>query len=745
LCWFWIRKLQACVIAGDYDAAVDAASRAQPMLWTCAEFVELAEFHFYAALASAQCSNADADAALGTLRRHQERLEVWARNCPETFDDKAALVNAEIARLEGRQIEAQGLYEKAIRAARFAGFPQNEALAAEFAARFYAALGLDTVAEAYLGKSRDGYLRWGAFGKARKMEAQSLSPRPPDRLHRHAESVHAAVEEFDVASIVRASQAVSGEILLEDLIGTLMKITLEQAGADRAILMLQRAGDLVPAAEARRTPSSVEVTFQELPATSGEMPTSILQAVARSRASVLLDDAARSDDFGQDAYVTRFKPRSVLCLPLLKQGDLVGVLYLENHLAVGVFSPHRATVLELLASQAAISLENARLYAELVDENNERRRVETALRDSEASLALGQQISRTGSWRWNTATGETTWSQQLCRMLEFDPADREPNIEHVTAITHPEDRLYTIETRSLAVAERQGFTYEYRVVLPSGALKYLFVTGQPDGADGAYYVGTVVDITERKLTEEALRSVQAELAQAARKATLGEVAASIAHEINQPLTAMVANANACLRWLADEKMNTPKAREMARCVARDGLRAGEIIRSIRALAKNNTLSVTKLDVNEALEDIFAVVTRDLERQKVMLEVSLDASLPLISADRVQLRQVFINLIRNGLDALAQWPGRDRTIRVTSRLQKSNHVFLTVEDTGPGIDSTQREKIFEPFFTTKEDGMGIGLSICRSIIMAHGGNLSVRPAIPHGCVFEITLPVESPMD
>jgi predicted ATPase/signal transduction histidine kinase/GAF domain-containing protein len=746
LCWFWIRKLQACVIAGDYATAAHAAAQAQPLLWVCAEFVELAEFHFYAALAAAQCHNENPVAVLDVLRGHHRHLQVWALNCPETFENRAALVDAEIARLEHRHPEAQEFYEKAMRSARLAGFPQNEAIAAELAARFHATRGLETIADAYLSKSHDSYMRWGAIGKVRQMEAQSSSLRPAQGLPRNSASVHAAVEELDVASIVRASQAVSGEILLEDLFGTLMKVTLEQAGADRAILMLQRAGELVPTAEARRAKNAVEISVLTSEDAPVGMPASILHAVARTHRSVLLDDAQRSDDFGQDTYLTSFRPRSVLCLPLLKQGELMGVLYLENHLTAGVFSPRRTVVLELLASQAAISLENARLYTELVDENNERRRAEAALRDSEASLALGQQISQTGSWRWNTATGETTWSRQLCDMLEFDSTDRSPSIQDAVARTHPDDRAHTIEVRARAVVNRRSFNYEYRVVLPSGALKYVVVIGQPDEKDERrlYYVGSVMDVTQRKLGEEALRTAQAELAQAARMTTLGEVAASIAHEVNQPLTAMVANANACLRWLADERINAVKAREMARCIARDGLRAAEIIRSIRALAKNNAPSVAELDVNEALEDILAIVASDLARHKVALKTCLAAGLPPIRADRIQLQQVFMNLIRNGLEALTQWrePRDGSAILVSSRLEKDEHIFLTIEDNGPGIDSSQQQRIFEPFFTTKEDGMGIGLSICRSIVMAHGGNLSVSSADPHGCIFEILLPVAS---
>lgn len=744
LCWFWIRKLQACVIAGDHETARRAAACAEPMLWACAEFAELAEFHYYAALAIAQ-NDQGRDSTLQALHEHQRQLQVWVRHCPGTFDNRAALVNAEVARLEGRNADAQMFYDQAVRSARQAGFAHNEALAAEFAARFHAVLGLETVAEAYLLRARDGYQRWGAHRKVRELEVRSSSLRSTQAMSDGGASVHMAVEDLDVASIVRASHAVSGEILLEDLIGNLMQITLEQAGADRAILMLQRASELVPAARAQRVAGAVEVSTV-VDTASSELPASILHVVASTRTSVLLHDARHSDDFGQDAYLCGRRPRSVLCLPLLKQGELVGVLYLENRLTAGVFSRRRVALLELLASQAAIALENARLYAELVDENNERRRVESALRDSEAILALGEQISQTGSWHWNTATDELQWSQHLRRMLEFDAIDRNPTLDDLVALTHPDDRAYTIEQRTRGKSTNGGYTYEYRMLLPSGTIKHVLVTGQPDPAEGRehFFVGTLVDVTERRLAEEALRAAQAELAQAARMITLGEVAASIAHEVNQPLTAMVANANACLRWLADEKLNPAKAREMAGYVARDGLRAGEIIRSIRAQAKDKAMSMNDFDVNEALRDIFSIVANDLKRQRIVLDTQLDPALPLLLADRVQLRQVLMNLIRNGADALGQRRGMARCIRVVSRFEQPEHIVVTVEDNGPGIEPALRERIFEPFFTTKEDGMGIGLSICRSIVSAHGGSLNMRAVKPHGSVFEMVLPTTPPL-
>jgi len=314
--------------------------------------------------ARSDCASDARRSHLQALAGHHQLLEIWAKYCPTTFASRAALVGAEIARLNGQLPDAERLYEEAIRSAREHGFIQNEGLANELAANFYAARGFETIAHAYLRNARSCYLRWGADGKVHQMDQaspqlrQQLAPEP-------TATVGAPAEQLDVGAVIKASQAVSGEIVLDRLIETLMAIALKHAGAQRGLLILLQGDAPRIEAEGRTDQNTVDVTVRQEAVTPADMPQSLLHTVIRMRQSVILDDASAQDSFSADEYVRERRARSILCLPLMKQAKLIGVLYLENNLASHVFTPARISILELLASQAAISLENARLYGEL--------------------------------------------------------------------------------------------------------------------------------------------------------------------------------------------------------------------------------------------------------------------------------------------------------------------------------------------------------------------------------------------
>jgi GAF domain-containing protein len=396
-CRHWVRKLQARYLAGDYAAAMDALSRAQQLLWTSTSFFEEAEYHFYGALLrGALCDpvEADGDGRTSTrpaepaqhveaLATHYRQLRIWAEHCPENFENRAALVGAEIARIEGREREAARLYEQAIRSAQTNGFVHNEALANELAARFYRALGFEKIADGYLRDARYCYLRWGAAGKVWQLDELYPDLREEEQAPGPTTTIGTSVEHLDLATVIKVSHAVSGEIVLEKLIDMLLRTSIEHAGAVRILLH-----DDQPQIEAEATTSrgSVDVALRQAAVTPSDLPQSALHYVIRTHESVILDDAASQTLFSEDAYVQQSRPRSMLCLPLLKQARLIGVLYLENNLAPRVFTSARLAVLELLASQAAISLENARLYAELARENSDRKNAEEALRVSEQRL-----------------------------------------------------------------------------------------------------------------------------------------------------------------------------------------------------------------------------------------------------------------------------------------------------------------------------------------------------------------------
>jgi PAS domain S-box-containing protein len=389
VCWYWILKLRARFLMGDYQGAIEAAQKAKPLLWTSEWHIQLVDYCFYGALAILAVHETTAREGktkwLAELNKNLERLREWAENCSDNFLDKYNLVLAEVARSEGRDLDAMRLYEEAIRTARENGFVQEEALANELAARFYENKRYQTIAETYLRNARSCYLRWGAISKVKQLDQSypAIGEQPPLDP---STTIGTPTGQLDLETVIKASQAVSGEILLEQLIETLMVLVLEHAGAERGILFLPHGEDYRIEAEARSSCERVTVRLRQETVTPSELPESVLRYVIRTRERVILDDASIENLFFEDEYIRQKGPRSVLCIPLVKQVKLVGVLYLENNLAPGVFTMNRVTMLELLASQAAISLDHAQLYADLRQENSDRRKAEEALRASEERL-----------------------------------------------------------------------------------------------------------------------------------------------------------------------------------------------------------------------------------------------------------------------------------------------------------------------------------------------------------------------
>jgi predicted ATPase/GAF domain-containing protein len=376
-CWYWTRKLQARFFAGDYAVAVDASLNAQRLLWTSRGFLETAEAHFYGALSHA----ASCDAAFPVQYRehaealtgHHKHLVVWAENCPENFQNRTALVSAEMARLEGRELDAERLYERAIQSARANGFVNNEGLANELAARFYAARGFQTIAKAYLREARSCYLRWGANGKVRQLETLYPDLRELVPVQAGAATIATQVEQVDFGTVIKVSQAVSGEMVLERLIDALMRLAIEHAGAERGVLLLSREKELRQEAEAIIKGDVVVVRRRDESAIM--IPTSVVNYVMRTREAVILDNASAHPTFSADSYIRERNAKSILCLPLVRESKLTGALYLENNLTSQVFTPSRIAVLKLLALQAATSLENSYLYYDLAKREAKIRRL----------------------------------------------------------------------------------------------------------------------------------------------------------------------------------------------------------------------------------------------------------------------------------------------------------------------------------------------------------------------------------
>ncbi len=729
ICWYWIMKTKARFLSGAYAEALAAADKATALLWSSTAHFPLIDYYYYTALTIAalyEDTSADAQPRWRELLGLGDQLREWSDNYQPTFADKHALVAAEIARIEGRDLEAMRLYQQAIRSAHEHGFVQNEGLAYEVAARFYAARGYEDFANTYLRNARYCYLRWGAEGKVKQLDGlhPHLAGAEESRL---TATIGATVRHLDVASVLKSSQAMSSEIVLPKLIERLMTIALENAGADRGLLLLPAADTYSIQAEAQGTGDRIDVTLRQTSIAGIACPESLVRYVIRTHESVILDDASKPNLFSGDAYLRGRHARSILCLPLLQQGQLTGLLYLENNLASHVFTPARISVLELLASQAAISLENARLYAALqASEDRWRNLFEVVPVGVVLTGSHGRYVSVNQAFQKMTGYSEA-------ELRHLTPAD----------ITHEDDRT---ATEAIIAARAGGAPYPQRVEKryrrKDGGVVWVegnpFVAPMVAGA--SVFAAVLVDITERKRAEDDLRNAQADLARVTRLTTLGELAASLAHEINQSLAAISLSATSGTRWLNREQPDLGNVRTALARIERDGTRASDVIRGLLALAKKSEPQLTRLDIRDAIEEVLALAHGELQRHGVVLHMDLSAGAQPVLGDRVQLQQVLLNLIVNGIQAMAAITDRRRELTVSVALAEPDHLRVTVEDTGPGLDPAIAPRIFAPFFTTKSDGLGMGLSICRSIIAAHNGQLCASPRAPHGTAFHFTLPI-----
>jgi len=441
---------------------------------------------------------------------------------------------------------------------------------------------------------------------------------------------------------------------------------------------------------------------------------------------VVLDDALIKNLYSEDEYVRAKRARSILCLPIVKQTKLIGALYMENNLTPRAFTSDRVAVLELLASQAAISLENARLYSDL--------------QRSEAFLAEGQSISHTGSFGWNVLSGEISWSEEAYNIFEYDRAVK-PTLELIFQRMHPDDRDLVRQTIDRATEARANLGFEHRLLMPDGSVKYLHVLARAleTSSGNLEYVGTVMEVTERKRAEEErerLRQVQADLAHLGRVTTMGELTASLAHEIRQPISAALTNAKTSLRWLGRDNPEVEEAREATSRMIQDVTRAADIISRISLLFKKGALHREPVDINELIREMIVLLRGEANRYSISIRTELAEDLPKVTADRVQLQQVFMNLMLNGIDAMKGMTGGGE-LTIQSEACDAQ-LLISVSDTGVGLPPEQADQIFNAFFTTKDSGTGMGLPISRSIIESHGGRLWAGNS-PRGASFQFTLP------
>jgi PAS domain S-box-containing protein len=733
-CFHWILQLQRHFLLGNAERALEFAAKAKPILWSARPNLQSMDYCFYHSLAIAAVFPASSPERRAGLREdfiaHLESFQRWAASCPATFAHKHALISAEWARLEGRDIEAMPLYEQAIRLAAEHGLLQDQALASELAARFYLLRGLEKVADTYLDEARDCYVRWGAWAKVAQLDKShprirqqaSLAARP---------TIETSVERLDLATVIKMSEAVAGEIVLERLIETLMTIAVEHAGADRGLLILPHGGQYHIEAEAGSGRDGVRVRLLGTPVTSSEVPELVLEQVIRTESQVILDDARGENAFAEDEYIGRKQARSLLCLPLLKQGELIGVLYLENSLASHVFTPARIAVLKLLASQAAIALENARLYSDVAER-------EAKIRSLVDANIIGIFIS--------SRKGEIIEANEaFLKMVGYDREDLAAGYMRLTDLTPPEWRASA--ARAPVGIDTTGAVqpYEKEYSRKDGSRVPVLIGSAAFDEQRDQGVAFVLDLTERKRaeaeareSEQRYRKAQLELAHANRVATMGQLTSSIAHEVNQPIAAAVTYALAARRFLSAEPPNFREVDDALSLIVREGNRAGEVVGRIRELIKKAPTRKDAIEINDAILEVIALTRTEAANNSVAVRTQLAEDSPHVKGDRIQLQQVLLNLIINAIEAMRDVGEEERELLISSR-DEPDGVSVEVRDSGPGFASTALERVFEAFYTTKPGGLGLGLSICRSIIEAHNGRLWASPNVPRGASFKFALP------
>jgi signal transduction histidine kinase len=533
-------------------------------------------------------------------------------------------------------------------------------------------------------------------------------------------------ETFELDLIGKALRRISKEISYEGLAKALLEAALDYSGALGGAVLLSEGGELVGKADASFPRENARILVSQPQVDEFQLLAELEERVLTRRETVLSRD--RWPDFALIKPTERQATRNVvfLCLPLVHQQQTIGVLYLEAAPEPEIFTPKCLVAMSLLASQAAVSFESAQLFE--------------ALRETNMWMMRGQRIGCMGGYRWNTRTLLSRASRECCRIFDIDVDIMPAPFEVFKNRVHPDDLPALEWALAEAVSTQRPFHHEYRVVHRDGTILNVVAVGEFDiGPSGDVELeGIITDVTERKIAEQALTDARVELARAARLASLGELSGSIIHEVSQPLTGIIASAEACLRWLARDPVELVDARKSAIRIIDLAHRASAVVCGLRSLAREGQPRFTDFLLHEAVKDILLLLKGELERASIVVKTDFDQSAPPIEADRVQLQQVILNLTRNAIDAMADITGRPRVLTIASRLMDGK-VTVTIADTGLGIDPSIGEHLFEVLYTTKHEGLGLGLSICRKIISAHGGRIWAEQNANFGATFAFAIP------
>ena len=748
-------------LLGDFVAARLALEAARPLLGYIKGLYTEAAFVFYESLLLLATFEADGapGASMQRLGENQRLLANWAAHAPANFRHQHLLLEAELARVEGRVLDAMDGYDRAIEAALDAGFKQNEALAHELAGRFWLGRGKTDFAATYLERALQGYRAWGAVAKERALrtefpqlrlrgegerygtvlgETTIMPARPASYL---AESTRLAINNLDLASVLKASQAISGEIDLDSLLQRLLRILIESAGAASGCVLLERGEDLLVAAG---IDGEGNVSREPRPlAQVDDLPQAIVQYVLRSGETLLLADAAREGLFTADPHVKRMGCRSLLCMPIRNGGVLIGILYLENRQTAGAFPPGRMGLLNILAAQAAISIQNALLYQDLVAEVELHRLAVAELRAKEAQYRAVFENAADGIFRVGPDGRLLLVNPALATMLGFSSATQMMEYAGQPGI----GQFLPTEMQALLLQHfnRDGAirNVEFRATRRDGTLLELLLTGhvaRDEQGTVLYYEGVIQDVTARKRVVEL--KIAKEAAEAAARAK-GEFLANMSHEIRTPMTAILGFSTLALRQEVP-----PRVRDYLCKIDKAGQSLLGVINDILDFSKMDAgylqLEAIAFNLSEVLMGLHDLFAEQAVQKGIRYEVVAEPNVPNgLIGDPNRLNQILVNLVSNAVKFTERGAV---TVRARADDQGDGEAALcfSVRDTGIGMSAENVDKLFQAFYqadtsTTRQyGGTGLGLTISRNLVELMGGNIAVQSKPGEGTEFTVTI-------
>ncbi|MFN6481721.1 MULTISPECIES: ATP-binding sensor histidine kinase [unclassified Nostoc] len=821
--WYCFLKLQLLYLYGRYADALEVAAIAEKTLASNLGLFPIVLFHFYYPLNLAalypKATPENQQQYWNVMQQHHQLLETWAETCPENFLHQSLLLGAEMARVSGNYADAIACYDRAITAAKENHFSQIEALANELAAKFYLEWDKERIAQEYMIPAYYGYVRWGAKAKVADLEKrypqllaailqQTRSPLSINETifalgsvtYTSSATSSSSSDSLDLAAILKASQTLSEQIELEKLLSSLLKIVIEDAGADKCVLMLLRDDRLL--VKGLIVEGSQPIVLQRIPIEeSQDIPLKLIYKVLHNRQTVVLVDATADPTLTNDPYIVRQQPKSILCSPILHQGQLKGILYLENNLAMGAFTSDRVELLNLICTQAAISLENARLYERSLEyaQQLERSLAELSasnsrfekLVDNVPGVVYQYQIFADG------AMSLTYMSRECYELYEITAEQAIANVQLLLERMHPDDVASYQQSVIDSMQTLTPFEWSGRIITLSGMIKWIHSQARIEQKDDGTIVwdGFLLDISDRRKAELALeeksfllqqaltdlQNAQLQTIQSEKMSALGNLVAGVAHEMNNPLGFIAASLQQTQPVIADltehlklyqttfpnsseeiidhaEQIDLEYSLEDASKVIESMTmacnRLKKISTSLCTFSRADQDYKVLFNIHEGIDSTLLILKHRLKanQERPAIEVITNyGNLPPIECFPGQLNQVFMNILANAIDAIDESNiGRSfqeiktnpNCITINTSLA-DRVVKITIADNGKGISESVKQKIFEHLFTTKAvgKGTGLGLAIARQIVEStHGGKLSCNSVLGEGTEFIIEIPV-----